>query len=445
MQQAQGAPTACGARCARLLSSCCRFLWQITAAITEKVSGFVLEHRHVRPSPIHRDTVLIRDTDGRETIRVGKLLCEIGLQQLYLEFIAANPELKGVIGERSFRYLMPPQMRRMHKRYMSMCGCKICTEFHGLHRSLQVFRGVRKAKANAGGQPFTPSYEHAAPGDAVRQATCPAVQPQEGFPHANCWMSRCTLCHDCELYKVSTDEDRTDDNAPTITYNLYEYHLEDTQFKNPDGTKKQAKRLRLSQNKAKIGDFMRKVCARHAPTFCTALLRPSADMAWQVYRPKLVEYIYHSTLARLLNKCRVERKHLSPGDLNDLRDFSEKLAAAFDGEIQSEHWQNTSVTIEVSVIEAYCKDAVDAFLDRGETGPGDGTSWQHRDQVRYHISDFPKQDAPVVHRNMDATIAKLTERGAAVLRAKPGSTPRVKQKVDGCAKQYRSSKSCAHV
>ena len=121
-----------------------------------------------------------------------------------------------------------------------------------------------------------------------------------------------------------------------------------------------------------------------------------------MYKPKLVEYIYHSTLARLLNKCRVERKTLQPGDLNDLRDFSEKLAAAFDGEIQSVHWVNTSLTIEVSVIEQFMKAAVDAYLDRGETGPGDGTFWKDHDEVRYHISDFPKQDAPVVHRNIES-------------------------------------------
>ena len=89
--------------------------------------------------------------------------------------------------------------------------------------------------------------------------------------------------------------------------------------------------------------------------------------------PKLTEYIYHSILARLLNKCRIERKNLTPGNINDLRDFSEKLAAAFDGEIQSEHWVNTIVTIEVSVIEEFLKSAVDAYLDGGGGGGSGGS------------------------------------------------------------------------
>lgn len=214
----------------------------------------------MRPSPISKDTILVVGPDGKKTVRVGKLLCEIGLQQLYLEFIETNPHLRTVIGERSFRYMMPPQMRRMQKRYMAMCGCKICTEFHGLHRSLSVHRGVRLSKAKAGGPAFTPSYaDHSEPRAAVQQATCPAVQPQEGFPHANCWMNRCKHCCDGKLYQVSPDEDRTDDAAPKITYNLYEYHEEPTQYKNPDGTFKKSKRLRLSQHTDKIGTFMQKV------------------------------------------------------------------------------------------------------------------------------------------------------------------------------------------
>jgi hypothetical protein len=202
--------------------------------------------------------VLIRDLTGKKTIRVGKLLCEIGLQQLYLEFLEANPEMRGKIGERSFRYLMPPQMRRMAKRYMSMCGCKICTEFHGLHRSLMVNRGVRAQKAKSAGALFVPSYEHAQARDAVICATCDLVL--NGIPRAECWLNRCETCKDCKLYAISPDEDRTDDDAPLIAYNLYEYHEELTQYKDNDGNFKKSKRLRLSQHRAKIGDFMRKVC-----------------------------------------------------------------------------------------------------------------------------------------------------------------------------------------
>ena len=100
------------------------------------------------------------------------------------------------------------------------------------------------------------------------------------------------------------------------------------------------------------------------------------------------------------------------------------------------------MTIEVSVVEAYCAEAVEKYLERGLTGPGDGTVWQHHDGVRYHISDFAKQDAPVVHRNLESMIEEKIKEGVLLAKAGSARAPRVRQKVDGCAKQYRSSKSC---
>ena len=52
----------------------------------------------------------------------------------------------------------------------------------------------------------------------------------------------------------------------------------------------------------------------------------------------------------------------------DERDFAEKLAAAFEDAIQSEHWQNTSMTIETSMIECFKKEVVTRSCSRVDAG-----------------------------------------------------------------------------
>ena len=72
-----------------------------------------------------------------------KLLLEISRTELYLQFEAAllkyneewraqpaaereHPEPVDLIGERTFRYILPPQCRRMDERHMEMCACADC-------------------------------------------------------------------------------------------------------------------------------------------------------------------------------------------------------------------------------------------------------------------------------------------------------------------------------
>ena len=58
--------------------------------------------------------MLLRGADGKKNVRVTKLLCEVSLTDVYLDFQKAHPEVK--IGERAFRSLQPPEMRRMTAR-----------------------------------------------------------------------------------------------------------------------------------------------------------------------------------------------------------------------------------------------------------------------------------------------------------------------------------------
>jgi hypothetical protein len=53
---------------------------------------------------------------------VPKLLSEVSLADVYLDFRAALPDVN--IRERAFRYLRPQELRRMKMRHLEMCGCR---------------------------------------------------------------------------------------------------------------------------------------------------------------------------------------------------------------------------------------------------------------------------------------------------------------------------------
>jgi hypothetical protein len=341
-----------------------------TDEVIEAVFKFISEHPHVRASPSKKDTVLIRGTDGRRDQRVPRMLIEISRTQLYLEFCRRHTNIN--IGERTFRSLFPKNFRRLTKRYES-CGCTTCLEIAAVHQSLVMFRGKVKKSRNV------PNYnppDHAKASDAVYCVLCPCVVVEsrpEGerdlrISPAPCWMGRCTECGVGRRYEVPSEEARTDEHALRIKVTVFEYLPDPCEHK-PDRTTKK----KVTKTMA-IGAFMN-----------------------DIYLPKLTNYAYHLCLLRALDLCRRQRLVLKIGDVMDLRDFAEKLSAAFENAPQDEHWQNVVATIETAVIEAFAKDATVGSASKDE---------QH-----FCISDYKKQDAAVVHRNMDEVIADLLARG----------------------------------
>jgi hypothetical protein len=191
--------------------------------------------------------------------------------------------------------------------------------------------------------------------------------------------------------------------APTITFRTYEYVKEKSERYG-----KVMRHLQLVKRTMAIGDFID-----------------------DVYLPALEKFVYHHELNRLLEKMRQQRKSIEPGDVLDERDFAEKLAAAFEDAIQSEHWRTTSMTIETSVLESYARAVVDAYRSRGRAPADD----ELRDIQRFALSSYERQDAAVVYRNMMKQIGKLLDDG----RLKISRT--VWQGTDGCAGQYWCSKA----
>ena len=93
------------------------------------VHDFYVAHPSVKRSPIKSDVLQIKDADG-VVQAVAKLLSEVSLTDIYLDFRLAHPHWR--IGERSFRYLRPKELRRMKQRHLDMCGCR-CACFRLVH------------------------------------------------------------------------------------------------------------------------------------------------------------------------------------------------------------------------------------------------------------------------------------------------------------------------
>ncbi len=101
------------------------------------------DHPHVIVSPNAKDTLQVKDADGKK-VSVPKVLTQVGLGTIFSDIVRDNPTIKGKVGERAFRYIVSyfGGVRRFTDSYKQMCGCTECVGLHTLHRSLQAKCGV---------------------------------------------------------------------------------------------------------------------------------------------------------------------------------------------------------------------------------------------------------------------------------------------------------------
>ena len=163
------------------------------------------------------------------------------------------------------------------------------------------------------------------------------------------------------------------------------------------------------------------------------------------YRKQLKYFTFHCLMSQYTTKIRKERAALEPGDISLIMDYSEKLNKLRRTQVQSEHWGNVAMTLEVAVAEGFRPGLDDATLaeimeiaislppeKRGEALTGANLLEK---QVYYHCSDFKPQEARVTTHNMEVMLRELIAAGI----LKEGKT--VYLKTDGCAKQYKCSKA----
>ena len=88
----------------------------------------------------------------------------------------------------------------------------------------------------------------------------------------------------------------------------------------------------------------------------------------QFYRKQLQYFTYHFFMSRWTSSMRKEREGLQPGDLWLIMDYSEKLNKLRRTQIQTEHWGNVAMTIEVAVAEGFkIGAATQQLLDTAKT------------------------------------------------------------------------------
>mmetsp|Transcript_32866 Transcript_32866/g.103310 ORF Transcript_32866/g.103310 Transcript_32866/m.103310 type:complete len:287 (-) Transcript_32866:935-1795(-) len=140
---------------------------------------------------------------------------------------------------------------------------------------------------------------------------------------------------------------------------------------------------------------------------------------------------------------RKDRAAIRKGDLSLIMDYSEKLNRLRRTKIQTEHWVNIAITIEVAVAEGFkatipADDPVLARLssmspeERGKELDSLGVLEK---QIYYHCSDYKEQEAKVTTHNMRVMLDELLQANVLL----DGGT--VWLKTDGCAKQYKCSKA----
>jgi hypothetical protein len=177
-----------------------------------------------------------------------------------------------------------------------------------------------------------------------------------------------------------------------MSFHVYEYK---TSLRK-DG--KERRRLELVQKHCKIGKFHR----LH-------------------YWPALGRERYHMTSYLLAARCRKERRMISHGSISSHHNYGERMPLSFNNKIQSEYYQNCSVSVEGASLE-----------------------WVDAEGVRHtqyfgHWSDNSKQDTAATMRNMqsklcvDGNVTQLVE-GLNV-----GGT--VWKGMDGAADSYCCGKS----
>ena len=177
-----------------------------------------------------------------------------------------------------------------------------------------------------------------------------------------------------------------------ISFHVYEYKVSVRK----DG--KEPRRLELVQKRAKIGEFHR-----------------------LYYGPVLGRGCYHSTSYHLAARCWKERRVIKRGSVSTHRNKGERMPLSFNEEIQISYYQNTSVSVEGTLLE---------WVDKaGET------------LTRFfgHWSDDSKQDAAATTWNMRCKLCVDGDPTQLVEGLDIGGT--ALKGTDGAGPSYRCGKS----
>ena len=415
---------------------------------------WILNHPHVISSPILRDTVLVKvpQADGHVTKeRVGKLLLEISVRELYQDLLKPPPiglsnvyckESKNVlVSERYLRNFLPPQLKPITFAQKQLCGCECCTVMKLLHTSLIKYRKKLSATHTDLSKTITRSRVNVVDTfkdyndflnandfllsvdgrDILRTMTCPCSNG-DGLIQWKCALNRCDSC----LHPIIPPLELSSDVCMgKIKYGTYQFHSKckihgilsrnasfcqkciDDSIHNTNLPEKIVRKKEITLMESSIDDFHK-----------------------QTYIPMLKQYRYHIALVSILSKnhCRKTRYEAYCQNCNCFfteRDYAERLTRQLDGEIQSDHFgDNPSLSIEGCTLQYHQESSPSGIDNHQKYSLFDFHS---------HFADYSRQDASTTFEHMCSMFQ--------VHESVNGPIPKnavILDHTDGCAKQYRS-------
>ena len=425
------------------------------SALCSKLFEWIINHPHVITSPIPRDTVLVNVPQPNGTIskeRVGKLLLEISVRELYQDLLKPPPvgisevycksSDNILVSERYLRNTLPPQLRPISFSQKQLCACECCTCMRMLHTSLLKFRktaiasdesspSIQTRKRNDSFLRFE-QYVSTVKNDEVmlnrhtreviNAMVCP-FDEQTGLMHWKCAMGRCSSCPPPTIPRFEMDSNNI---LSPIVYGAYKFHtkckLHGVLNQNTT-TCVECEELYNSNDEVNVPKLSKR-------KEITMLESPIHKFHTETYIPMLKKYRYHLALVIILSKnyckkTRTEAFFNQPSWLLSERDYAERLSKQLDGEIQSDHFgDNSTLSIEGCTLQ---------YHKRTSNTNDQPCEYEIRTDFHSHMADFSRQDAATTFEHMCSMLEVHTSRHGKLTRNSV-----LLDHTDGCAKQYRS-------
>lgn len=425
------------------------------AALDKWIRG----HHDVVQSPIAKDTIQVYNPETKYKEPKPKLLLMISVRELHNDMTkpveaggfeyAHSDDGKLLISDTMLRSLLPKELRRMTERHKQMCGCETCIVGRSQLRSIRAYRTrtLRSLKAIARDAPpgaekrsalnAAALYEQQVchPTGEIRPATihesiklvqCPNL---DGFSFPK-WSCVLGCCNDCPDYddSIPDHEKQTESNELCrITFDVYKPYTKCSKHGLlPDGSKTcpSCENMTGGGKKGKV----------RTKKELTQLTKPIGVFHEEYFKIAMENLAYHHPHVTMLGKrfcgkLRTEALLENVTDVATIRDYAERLKAAFNGEIQTTHFgNNRDLSMEGCAVKHVPQETVES-LDEGQKPSEDDIAINFHS----HLSDESAQDAFTTHDHMKTCISDVREDGF----MKSGST--LWDNTDGCMKQYRSA------
>ena len=451
---------------------------KISNSLRKTVREWLRKHPKVVASPNKADTVLIRDPETGNVMRVAKLLraCPfrelhndlyddgpIGLREAWNTEVERDDPKFQLISDTMLRDIAPEELRKMNEWHKEMCQCITCATAKLMQQSLLAYRRshlkrLEKMVAKKGREGNEEAKQHYQDRlDAYRSEvmdgedmkypdenvvakalTCASVV--DGIP---CWKCVTRECSDCPSLTWPKEESgEYEDGGPEISYRKWETR----HTCNKNGILPLGYTTCHACNDASLDDEkyeMGKVSSKKRPSRKT---EPIEIFLPGEYSAAMNEYVWHKYHVLMLSNSvtgKARKAALRPGSVIGKYDYADRLKCVMNGQAQSDHFGNDiALSMEGAYIHVYSPENVQEYKT-------DQTTWNNAElQTEYysHLSDDKHQNAATTYIHQSKMFKDLQERGILLTSwPKPGDTEgiysEVQEETDGAGKQYRCGDS----